>query len=61
MMDKELIDKLLVGIRGELEKAKACSCCFEAGVQETTQPGAAWATFEHTDQMTITIKINEPS
>ena len=60
MIDKELIEKMLVGIREELEKARTFTIGFERGIEETTRPLDDFPTFEPTDEMTITIKINKP-
>lgn len=59
-MDKQLIDKLLLGIRQELEKAHHWFVNFHTHPKETTKPGDVCRTFEPTDHMTITIEINKP-
>lgn len=60
MMDKEHNERVFAAIRRRMEKARTWIVRFHPVIEETSQPGDAWATFEPTDQMTITIEINKP-
>lgn len=60
MMNKELIDKLMIGIRQEVGKAHHWFVDYHTHPEETTEPDDEFRSFEPTDQMTITIQINKP-
>lgn len=60
MMNKEQIDKMLDGVRHELEIARTVTFGFKRGIKDASTPYDMYPTFEPTDQMTITIEINKP-